>query len=539
MRIASFQWSLDKTVNKMRFAMFTSLFSLAATVSSTYGVVVISDGFGDGDRNNNGLAFEMNSGMPAVEGDVLGDYIPHFDDDSMSVEGSPALFPAETMVIGPTVADDVSDTGIRWTSTGGITDSGFGDPSAAPRIINDAAGHMPETVGNSGFFNAISGTTQFVPALDSGLALSVEGKGRTRGISGFFETDGDYSNGKQGTISLGPKVDDTVKVSFDFRVWLSAPNFNEEDTTNHVPNLAELRFGLFEDTDNQLGMTNDFAGPGFTPAVWGQDDGAFRGDLAGPDATDDHGWFARLPLADKDTPLDELFGPFPNGAGARINEETNEDLADPGAKVHLQGRGLNSTPQGDVQTVAQPDSIAPDFVNLETEKRYNIEFSLRRFDETGGSTNPADDGDNIEATITVTDIDNPSDTFTFSGFDALDPEMMDPEAGFESDSWDYFALSTGGSSDSDALDFVIDNFEIEVIGSNEPMAGTDTEPDGDVDGADFLELQRSNPSLISQWAADYPQGALAALNAVPEPTSIATLCLGGVLALAAGRRARE
>ena len=49
----------------------------------------------------------------------------------------------------------------------------------------------------------------------------------------------------------------------------------------------------------------------------------------------------------------------------------------------------------------------------------------------------------------------------------------------------------------------------------------DTEPDGDVDGADFLTLQRENPSLIPSWQTEYGSGAtlLAAGTAVPEPLS--------------------
>ena len=368
--------------------------------------------------------------------------------------------------------------------------------------------------------------TQFVPALDDGLALGFEGKGRTRSISGFFEADGDYTNGKQSTISLGPKVDDMVRVSFDFRVWLSAPNFNTESNTNHMPNRAEIRFGIYNDADNELGLTNNFAGPNFTPAVWGFDDGAFRGDLIAPDATGDPGWFFRLPLADKDTPLDELFGPFPNGAGARINEETN--VGSGNAAIHLQGSGTNNG--GDVQTVAQPDSLNPNFVNMETEKRYHIEFALRRFDETGGSTDPNVDGDNIEATVTVTDIDNPTDTFSFSGFDPLDPDMLDPDAGFSSEAWDYFAIGTGGASVSDGLDFVLDNFTIEVIGSNEPVVGTT--------GDDLLVIQRTDPSGIPQWEQNYGLGSAsrAAAAAVPEPTSAFALCLSGMLVAGFVRR---
>ena len=61
----------------------------------------------------------------------------------------------------------------------------------------------------------------------------------------------------------------------------------------------------------------------------------------------------------------------------------------------------------------------------------------------------------------------------------------------------------------------------------------DTEPDGDVDGADFLALQRSNPSLIPAWLAQYGStpGLLIGAHQVPEPNalllvafSMATLC---------------
>ena len=57
---------------------------------------------------------------------------------------------------------------------------------------------------------------------------------------------------------------------------------------------------------------------------------------------------------------------------------------------------------------------------------------------------------------------------------------------------------------------------------------TDVEPDGDVDGADFLELQRSNPALISTWESEYGTAAslASATHAVPEPSSIALLAFG-------------
>jgi len=511
------------------FFMLASLTVTFATVSSSYGVVVIRDGFGDGDRNNNGTAFELNNATPGLQGDVVGDYVPFFNGGTMMQNDSPLIYPAGTTVIGPTVADDTNDVGIRWTSTGGITNSGAGDPAASPRIINDAAGFLPETVGNSGFFNSIAGQTQNIPALDSGLALSFEGKGRGRSISGFFERDQDYST-KEGTISLGPKVNDEVKVSFDFRVWMSAPNYNT-GVVNHVPNLGEIRFGLYQDADNQLGQTNLFAGPtGDSSRVWGAEDGAFRGDFFGPDASGDPGWFARLPIYDLDATANPLFGPFPDGRAARIVQETN---GTPTA-IHLQGSSFAGG--GDTSTAALPDQMNSQFVTMENTKRYRIELSLKRFDETGMSTDPTVDGDNIEATITVTDIDNPNDTFSFGGSNALDP--LDPEAGFFSDAWDYFSITTGGASSSDQLDFILDNFVVEVFGSNAPV---DTEPDGDVDGADFLNLQRDDPSAISRWQSEFGSGGglLEAASVVPEPTSILSLCLGGLLALGSVRRTRN
>lgn len=499
-------------------AMLAAVASLVlAPGSASRGVVVIRDGFGDGDLNNDGTALE--------EGvDIIGAYT------ALGNNGSPLVFPMDTTIGAVTTIDNAADTGIRWFSTGGFTSNGTGDPAATPRIVNDSAGVMPETVGNVGFLNQIPSpsATQHIPALDSGLALAFESKGRGRSISGFFETDQNYGNGKQGTISLGPNVDDEVKLSFDFRVWMSAPNFNTGDTNNHVPNFGQLRFGLFQDTDNELGQTNNFAGQSFTSAVWGEEDGTFRGELAGPDGSGDAGWYVRLPLMDPSYPLspdyDELFDPGLDGVDARINEETNL------------GSNARWLQDGDNQTVALPDQDTPDFVNLETQKRYHIEFSLRRFDEATGSTDPNDPGDNIEATITVTDIDDPlASTWSFSGFDPFD-DTNGP--GFESDSWDYFTAQIAGSSDSNDFDFIMDNFMIEIFGSNAPENDADFDNDGDVDGADFLAIQRNDPSLIPAWEAAFGTGG-SPISAVPEPGGLTGLGLASLLAWGTRRRRKR
>jgi hypothetical protein len=44
--------------------------------------------------------------------------------------------------------------------------------------------------------------------------------------------------------------------------------------------------------------------------------------------------------------------------------------------------------------------------------------------------------------------------------------------------------------------------------------------DGDIDGNDFLLIQRTNPALIPLWESTYGQSAGAAALAVPEPISL-------------------
>lgn len=565
--VKTMRWTTTSSMSRVGLLLLAALAIVLAAFSPSYAVVAISDGFGDGDRNNDGIAFEEGVDVE----DTTDPNDPAHDGFYLAIDGVGSVFDPNTYVMAPTVADNSNDTGIHWTSTGGITNNGFGTPAARPRIINDAAGFLPETVGNQGFLNSISGETQHIPALDSGLALSFEGAGRTRSIAGFFETDKSWNeaggNGKQGTIQLGPNVDDEVIVSFDFRVWMSAPNDNDNNPEDHVPVFGQLRFGLYQDADDELGSVNPFAGvddpnlPNLNPlpAVWGEDDGWFRGELQQggnnlPDVSGDPGWFTRLTFADKDAPINPLFGPFPGGVDARINEETNPNPGD----QFMHGNGTNNG--GDNQTVALPsqDPNNPNFVTLDTLKRYNLSLSLKRFDETGGtgdpnnggSLDPNDPGDNIVATLMVKDLDSLQE-WTLSGFNTLfqDPnEPEDPDLGFDSDAWDYFALSTGGVSDGDEFDFLIDNFMVEVLGSNEgdyiDDANADFDGNGIVDGLDFLRWQRGetpengSPAELALWEAQYGQSVpLSAISAaVPEPATILMAGLGSVLALGLPRR---
>jgi len=88
----------------------------------------------------------------------------------------------------------------------------------------------------------------------------------------------------------------------------------------------------------------------------------------------------------------------------------------------------------------------------------------------------------------------------------------------------YFARVTGANS----------NVQLYGLDISVPALPGDFDGDGDVDGADFLELQRGLGTIydaddLADWEAGYGFGTLAATSNVPEPTTfalaLAALCL--------------
>ena len=71
-------------------------------------------------------------------------------------------------------------------------------------------------------------------------------------------------------------------------------------------------------------------------------------------------------------------------------------------------------------------------------------------------------------------------------------------------------------------------------------ADVDLNNDGDVDGADFLAIQRTNPALISAWELQYGSGLplIASSTSVPEPTS-AVLAFVAVTIVGVNSRSRK
>ena len=318
-------------------------------------------------------------------------------------------------------------------------------------IVDDAQGAMLETQPTS------TAGGLGVTAIDDGYGLSYNSKGRGNSAAALF--------GER--IELGPEVGDQVKVSFDLRVWRDAPNANSFEQ----PDDGELRFGLYQDTDNQLGLTNPVAGPDVdldmngsfetrTSAVWGQDDGYFDGTrgsipVTGSDigSTNDRGWYGAVIL---ENPVGSFPPIVPNGGGWRIREETNIPGTDGNDKRIMQGTG-------DDDTVAVPQPATPGgtdygLANLDVRKVWNLSLTLERYtDETPGDT--------ILAILTATDRATGT-SYTLSDFEPVtqDDGMggMIPD-GIFSDSWDYFAIRNTGVDDFDML---IDNFKLEIFGSN-------------------------------------------------------------------------
>ncbi|MCA9237573.1 MAG: hypothetical protein KDA44_19000 [Planctomycetales bacterium] len=496
-----------------------------------HGAVVVYDGFGDADKNNNGIPLEPADVDVSGAGDgTVGPYV------ALGNGGSPAVYPLDTMVNEVTAVENAADTGIRWYSIGGwtgSTPSETSDPRAAVSILSDAAGDLPETNTEIGFYHREAGVTKFAEAIDDGLALAFDSKGRGNAAAGFFNS----------RVELGPEVDDEVKVSFDFRIWYSAPGFNSNTNINQVPAIGDLRFGVYLDADNQLGQSNPKAGQLASstvddPAVWGQANGNFRGDagastLAG--ANGDPGWFVKLGIDDPDqSSFDQL-------DINRINEETNLGSAS-------DMRILN----GATDFVTKPE--AADLLRfMEIDKVYNLSLSLKRFDDPN---TPETTGDTIFATTTITEVTS-GISWSFGNYEPVVNATTEIPDGISSDAWDYFVMGTGGSSSSDDFDWLIDNFTVEVFGSNAPANNADFNNDAIVNGADFLIWQRglgltdqtdkSNGNAnadavvdgqdLAVWASTFgtSPSAWAAAGSVPEPGAvllIATACL----ALAAGRR---
>ena len=94
------------------------------------------------------------------------------------------------------------------------------------------------------------------------------------------------------------------------------------------------------------------------------------------------------------------------------------------------------------------------------------------------------------------------------------------------DDFEFFSLPLLGPGltwSTSVVSTLDSQYILEVVAGTQLTADVDL--DGDVDGRDFLLIQRYDPSLIAQWQSQYGSVApLAAANyAVPEPATIILL----------------
>lgn len=454
--------------------------ALGTCASTVHAAVKIFDGFGDADRNNDGAINSLDTDLN--------------DSGTFNDPTADALLIARG-ITEVTAATNPGDVGITWTGIRSY-DTTANLVKSKLRIINDSVAIGSETV------NDIHG---------DGLALGVESRG---GGSSFI--------GKFGqSINLGAAAGDKVVVSFDWRVWREA---NDNTSTPGFNN--ELRWGIFEDTDHELGQTGA-AGLGGANIVWGKDDG---------------NWFAAQPGAEGDKGIHTglPFGTTAVGTDARIRWEYNQagiNGTTNNGRI-LEGSGVSDTAGvgGDTATIATPPGNGPGGIitDLSNYTPHNLKLELVRL---------ADGSVEVASFVDATELLRDSIKATDTGYNVLQPVPVN---------YDYVAIRNATGD----WDYVIDNFKVEVFGSNAGGVLGDFNSNGVVDSADYV-LWRNGGPLVNEVsdigtvsAADYndwrarfgnTSGSGMALDgrAAPEPATYLLVLLGQAAGtLLFGRRDR-
>lgn len=433
-------------------------------------VVKYFDGFEDADRNNDGVV--------------------NFYDTDLNDSGTWNDPTADASLISRgitevTAANNPNDVGIIWSGIRSF-DTAANIAKSYLRIIDDSVPVGVETLAN---------------IHNSGLALGVESRGGGSSFIGRFPQ----------SVALGPEAGDKIKVSVDFRYWREAANPNEFPLS-----VNGLRWGLFQDTDDELGMIAP-VGNGGANVEWGKDDGNWR--ASQPGAEGDKGIYSLLEMGNG------TFSDASHASASRINWEYNllniNGTTNPGQI--MEGGGASNTfgSGGDVGVVATPGTNGPGgFIENSgalVPHKLSMEF-IRRPDGSLEVATFVDDVELLRDWIKETD----------TGYGFLGPPAF---------SYDYVAFRHNHD-----FDFVIDNFMLEIFGSNaeEDVPG-DFDGDGDVDGRDFLIWQRGgttpalDPGLLAEWQNAYV-GQLSAINSVPEPSALLLAMLGLPCLMSRGRR---
>jgi hypothetical protein len=440
--------------------------------------VVIFDGFGDADRDNDGVIEFYDTDL-----NDSGTWNDATEDADLITRG----------ITEVTAATNASDVGIIWSGLRSF-DTTANIAKGKVRIINDNVPIGSETVSQ---------------IHNDGLALGVETRGGGSPIMGRFPQ----------SVELGLEEGDMVVASVDFRSW------SESNTPAAHPVINEIRWGLFEDTDGELGESAPYGdgwfnngGNGAT-VVWGRDDGNWY--KSDPGAEGDKGIHVGYEYGD-------TF--FTAESNARIRWEynlagingTNPATTGSDGRI-LEGLGVSATPGagGDVATIATPTGMTPDGPGGDFDLNpHTLRMEIIRL---------ADGLVQVASFIDGAEILRDEIKTTDTGYALLEPPAF---------SYDYVAFRP--TSD---FDYVIDNFQVEVIGSNEGLTG-DHNGDGKVDAADYVAWRKDpagfggDPDGYIDWRENFGagNGPGGAPSSIPEPASTALLMIGGLLATGTRRR---
>lgn len=360
------------------------------------------DDFSDADRNNNGV-------IDIYDTDVnLSDTLNSSpeDDQLNNDRGLTEVTAAET---GAT-----PQSGLVWLASRGFTSSNTGDPKNNLKIFDDSVGRTDTEAGV---------TETNAQVFGSGYALGAESKGTGSSFVGVFPE----------SVSVGPNAGDKVVVSFDWRFWRLSNN------PASAPAVGEMRWGLWQDTDNELGQTGP-GGKAGADAIWGEEDGDWRTDDSTVGAEGDRGIYTRLPL-----------GPNSDAENARINWEYNlrdiNGTSNNGRFFEGSGVSNDAGSGGDVGTIASPTGDGPGG-RIAALGPQELAMEFIRLDD---------------GLIEVASFVN--------GVEILRDEIKSTDTGFgvigpPADSFDYIGFRNSSAD----YDYAIDNFLIESFAVPEPAS---------------------------------------------------------------------
>ena len=320
--------------------------------------------------------------------------------------------------------------------------------------------------------------------------------------------------------------------------------------TGEVNTLGNAIYEFTDPTNAGTGRVFDGTGWGWT-ALWSNTrfDAAMLADVEAT-LSADLGFPISAPFtpADHDGPVTTIdtsnSGPFPSGPIGGVSGSETTSASFPGDTIGV----LTATQIGgiiaDVDEVDLPTPdgtpafgandtdgglvLRMDTFDASNETGLSLNFLLG-VNETGYEESQGDGFDVIvndvllfEGTETVLENIDPllgtvySGEFTevtldLSAFDGVSELVVDF----------VFETSAGGEN------LAIDNIELTSGG-----LGADLDSDGDVDGADFLAIQRSGDfSLFPVWSVEYGSGVAAVSASVPEPStlSLALFVLAGLV----------